>query len=77
MAIGYIMGAWSPLGFRPLILFAILVKILATLFLTIYWLGHPSLTVVLLSGIGDGIMAGVLALLYRHWRDDQTAKESE
>ena len=77
MGVGYSMAAWDPLRFRGLVVFTIVVKTLATIFLIIYWLINPSFQVILLSGLVDGVMAGVLAVLYRRWRLTQTAKEQQ
>ncbi|MCK9994973.1 MAG: hypothetical protein KAH56_01695 [Candidatus Krumholzibacteria bacterium] len=75
MAVGYSMAAWDPLRFRCLVVFAIVVKVLATIFLIIYWIMNLSLQVVLLSGLADGAMALVLVVLYRRWCMTQLAKE--
>ncbi len=75
MAVGYSMAAWDPVRFRVLVVFSIVVKALATTFLIIYWLINPSLLVVLLSGLADGVMACVLAFLYRRWCLTRSAKE--
>ena len=75
MAMGYSLAAWDLVRFRGLFVFAIVVKALATTFLIIYWLINPSLQVILLSGLADGVMACVLAVLYRRWRMTRPAKE--
>jgi len=75
MAVGYSMAAWDLLRFRGLVVFTIVVKALATIFLITYWLIKPSLLVILLSGLADGVMACVLAVLYRRWRMTRPAEE--
>jgi len=77
MAVGYSLAAWDLLRFRCLVVFAIVVKVLATIFLITYWLINPSLQVILLSGLADGVMAGVLTVLYRRWSMTRPAKEQQ
>jgi hypothetical protein len=64
MAIGYVLAASGSSRFEGLIPFSILVKFVATIFLMGYWLKNPALKIVMLSGLVDGAMAGVLAFLY-------------
>lgn len=59
MAVGYGMAA-----------VAIVVKALATVLLTNYWLFISHLLIVLASAIGDGVLAVALLLAYRAWRDE-------
>ncbi len=75
MAVGYSMAAWNPSNFRCLVVFSIVVKTMATIFLAVYWFIKPSLWVVLMSGLVDGAMAGVLAILYNRWNQIRQVKE--
>jgi hypothetical protein len=68
MATGYALGAGRPETQRPLIPFAILVKLIATVFLLAYWLLIDRIVVVLVSGLVDGAMALAIALAYSQWR---------
>ena len=67
MAMGYVLAARDLANHRSLIRFAILVKSVATGFLLIYWMAVDPITVVLASGIGDGIMAVLLFVGYKTW----------
>jgi len=68
MAVGYLMAAAAPRERRSLIVFAIIVKMLATVFLLVYWLFVSRLWMVFGSAIGDGALAGILWFAYRSWR---------
>lgn len=71
MALGYGMSARNLERFRCLAVFAVVVKIIATIFLLVYWLFVSSLPIVLLSGIGDGLLAAALGWFYVSWRRQQ------
>ena len=68
MALGYGMAAHDLERHSCLVVFAVAVKTIATVFLLVYWLFVSSLPIVLLSGIGDGLLAAALAWLYAAWR---------
>lgn len=68
MAVGYALAARDLPGNRCLVSFAIVVKAAATVFLVGYWLLKARLDVVLLSGIGDGLMAALIWAGYVSWR---------
>lgn len=68
MAVGYAMGAVHPNRFRCLVIFAVIVKTAATVFLLTYWSLVSPLLIVLLSAVGDGVLAAALWLTYRRWR---------
>jgi hypothetical protein len=68
MAIGYYLAARDLAGNRCLAAFAIVVKTAATIFLLIYWMFVAHISVVLLSGIGDGLMAVFIWVGYISWR---------
>ncbi len=76
MAVGYAMAAWSPDRNRCLAVFSIVVKVLATLFLLVYWFVISRLPAVLLSGLVDGAMAVMIALAYAAWRREQAREVS-
>jgi len=65
VAVAYAMGARAPESHRPLIVFSVVVKVVATVFLVLYWLAHPQLWSVLASGIVDGLMAVLILLPLR------------
>ncbi|MBU1938018.1 hypothetical protein KKG05_11515 [bacterium] len=62
MAIGYTMAALRINDYRCLIIFSIIVKSIAAVYLFIYYALVDSIWIVLVSGIGDGLMA--LAILF-------------
>jgi len=70
MAVCYVLGARDPERNAPLIRFAVIVKFMAMIFLVGYWLLNRDLLMVLGSGLADGAMGVVLAVVYRRWRDD-------
>ncbi len=57
MAIGYVMAALNLEQNRGLVVFSIIVKGLATVFLFTYYFAVEPISLVLLSGIVDGLMA--------------------
>jgi hypothetical protein len=73
VAVAYALAARDPDGNDPLVRFAIVVKVMATVFLVVYWLLHPKLLVVLGSGLVDLAMAVAIAASRRWWR--QSAAE--
>ena len=65
MVTAYILGAYDPVKYRVLIIFAILAKFTATLFLLGYSLFIDMIWTVLVSGIADALMGLILLGLYR------------
>jgi len=72
MAIGYAMAAVKSQEFECLVIFSIVVKLAAALFLFTYALLIKNLPVILLSGIFDFLMGIVLLFLYRHAKREKT-----
>ncbi len=68
MAFGYARAAHNMAENRCLVVFAVLVKSIATVFLLAYWIFVARISVLLLSGIVDGIMALLIGVGYRTWR---------
>ena len=64
MAIAYLLASWKPVEYRIMIIFAIIAKFVATLFLTIYFLVNGSGIVILLSAISDFTMGIILLTLF-------------
>jgi len=64
MSICYILPVISYNNFKSLIIFSIIVKMSATVFLFIYFLFFDSILCVLFSGFGDCIMAVLLLYVY-------------
>ncbi len=62
MAIGYGLAAKDPVQHASLILFAIIVKTIAAIYLLLYYLIIDPLWIVLFSGVIDGVM-GVAILM--------------
>ncbi len=68
MAAGYVLAALDPAGRRPLVVFAVLVKVVATLFLVTCLLVGPRGWIVAVSAAGDGLLAALLVAADRHDR---------
>ena len=64
MCIAYVMAAIDLSSGRKLIIFIIGAKSLAFLYLMIYFIFIDPIPILLISGIGDGIMALVVYLLW-------------
>jgi len=56
MAVGYLMAAYNVDQYRCLVIFSIIVKIMATVFLFTYFIAVEQIWLVLVSGFSDGIM---------------------
>ena len=70
MAVCYGMAAWNPRRNRALVTFTITVKLIATLFLILYWAFAARLPMILFSGLGDGAMAAAVVWAYATWRSN-------
>lgn len=66
MAVGYAMAAYNSKRYECLILFSIIVKFIATIFLLIYFVFFSSIWLVILSGISDFLMGLIILILYRY-----------
>jgi hypothetical protein len=64
MAVAYTLAAWRPVEYSILIIFSIIAKFIATIFLVSYFLLVQGTVTVLLSGIVDLIMGTTLCFLY-------------
>ena len=64
MAVAYSLPALKISKFESLVLFAIIVKFSATIFLFIYYFFANRILIVLLSGVTDCLMAVVIMLAY-------------
>lgn len=64
MAVGYIMAALKYPQSDDLVVFIIIVKLSATVFLLIYFIAVKQTWVILFSGISDGLMSFVVYLIY-------------
>jgi hypothetical protein len=65
LAAGYALAAVNPCSHRSLVLFAIVAKSMAMLFLVVYWIAYDPRWVIVASGAGDGGMALAVGLLLR------------
>lgn len=65
MAIGYALAAYKPKVYESLVVFSIIVKFIATLFLFSYTLFINPLPVIAFSGVSDFIMALTIFYLYK------------
>ena len=68
VAVGYTLAAFRPGRHRSLVDFALVVKVLATVFLLLYWLMIARVWAVLASGLSDGIMALLIWSALTSWR---------
>ena len=67
MAIGYGMAAWNPIKYRCLIIFSIIVKLCAMVFLLTYYFFFESIWTLLFSGVVDGLMGIFLLYFYKKY----------
>ena len=65
MAVGYAMAAYNLKRYECLIIFSIVVKFMATVFLFTYFIFVSSIWLVILSGISDFLMGLIILILYR------------
>lgn len=73
MAVGYLLAARDPARQAGLVNFTILVKIMAFVFLTVYWLFFARVLTILASGLVDGAMALVIFGARQAWRREARA----
>ena len=64
MAVCYAMAAYDKIKFRQLIVFSVIVKFIATIFLFSYFIFVSSLWLIILSGITDFLMGIIILYLY-------------
>ncbi|KUG26127.1 hypothetical protein ASZ90_004040 [hydrocarbon metagenome] len=64
MAVGYAMAAFDLRKYDCLIIFSIIVKFLATVFLFIYFFFVSSIWLVIFSGVSDFLMGLIILILY-------------
>ena len=67
MAAAYVMGASNIKKYHYLIVFSIIVKAVATLFLIVYCFAVEFKWIVLLSGIGDSVMGLMIFLALQNY----------
>lgn len=72
MAVAYITAALRPEGNGTLINFIIVVKITATVFLFFYFTFIQNIWMILFSGICDGILALLILISYRSFKNLRT-----
>jgi len=65
MAVGYAMAAYDLKRFKSLIVFSIIVKFIATIFLILYYIIISPQLLIVLSGISDFLMGLVIFYLYK------------
>jgi len=65
MAVGYAMAAYNLKRYECLIIFSIVVKFMATMFLVIYFFFVSSIWLVIFSGATDFLMGLIILTLYR------------
>ncbi len=65
VSIAYLMAARDIQSGKNLVVFAILAKFIAAVFLLTYYLAWNPIPLVLVSGLGDLAMGALIAFLYR------------
>jgi len=65
MAVGYAMAGYDKIKYEQLIVFTIIVKFIATIFLITYFVFISSLWMIILSGISDLLMVVIVRYLYK------------
>ncbi|MGK9476388.1 hypothetical protein [Melioribacter sp. OK-6-Me] len=64
IAVGYALSAYNPKRFECLIIFSIIVKFIATVFLLSYWIFVTSLALIIISGVSDFLMGIIILFLF-------------
>ena len=64
MSVAYALGAYDLIKNKQLIIFSIIAKFIATVFLTSYFFFIESAWMIVLSGVGDFLMGIVILYLY-------------
>jgi hypothetical protein len=64
MSVGYAMAGYNKIKYKQLIVFSIIVKFIATVFLISYFLIISPQWLILMSGISDFLMGVVILYLY-------------
>ena len=67
MAVAYVMGAVDAQKYHYVIVFAIIVKLAATLFLLVYCFTVEFKWIILLFGIGDGLMGLMIFWSFQYY----------
>jgi len=70
MAVGYAMAAYNSRRFECLVLFSIVVKFIATLFLFLYFVFVSQILILLGSMVSDFLMGLVIWMLYKFAKTD-------
>mgnify|MGYP005848030353 CR=1 FL=1 len=77
MAVGYAMAGYDKKRFECLILFSIIVKFTATIFLLIYFFTMSSQFLIILSGISDFMMGIIILFLYDKFKQEQFSRDDK
>ena len=73
MAVAYLLGATDSRKYHFLIVFSVIVKAVATVFLIVYCITVEFKWIILVSGIGDGVMGMSIFIAFRRYTYFQTA----
>jgi len=68
MCVAYILAAADLASGRKLIIFIIWAKTIALVYLLVYYFFIDGITMVLVSGLADGIMALIIFLLWKNYK---------
>jgi hypothetical protein len=69
MAVGYYLGGRDLIKHRCLVVFAVIIKAFATVFLFSYFIFVEPIWMVFISGIGDGLMALFIYLAFKKYEE--------
>ncbi len=75
MAVGYVMAAYNSKRFECLVIFSIVVKLIATIFLFSYAIFINPLIVIILSGISDFLMGLIILYFYKKTKNIVEVKD--
>jgi hypothetical protein len=73
MAVAYVIAAWDPVRQPGFVVFSIVVKVVATIFLTLYWAFVSPVPTILASALVDGAMGLGIWVVRRAWLRDARA----
>jgi hypothetical protein len=72
MAVAYTLGAVNSQKYHYLIVFSIIVKAVATIFLLVYCFTIEFKWIILISGVGDGVMGVMIFVALEYYLNFQT-----
>jgi len=77
MSMAYVIAALNTVNSRLIIIFIIMAKLIATVYLLIYYFLFDPIITILLSGIADGLMGIAVLLLWQKYSHELTNKGAD